>query len=101
MKPEVHDWGPSEGSSFRVETFTYTYSAGWHYNTEYQLTHLIEGSGTQFVGDDIRAFGPGNMVFLAPGLPHRWHNPDHPLPRPRTKPIGLAVLQLCPVFTHR
>ncbi|WP_316788618.1 AraC family transcriptional regulator [Pedobacter frigoris] len=44
----------------------------WHYHTEIELICFHKGTGTQFVGDDIKRFGPGDIVLVGSDLPHYW-----------------------------
>ena len=44
----------------------------WHYHPELELIHFHQGSGTQFVGDNIKRFEAGDIVLLGPNLPHFW-----------------------------
>lgn len=48
----------------------------WHAHSEYQLFVVLEGTGTRFVGDSIKAFKPGELVFTGPHLPHLWRSDD-------------------------
>ena len=49
----------------------------WHYHVELELIHFHKGSGTQFVGDNIKRFGAGDIVLVGSNLPHFWRY-DHP-----------------------
>ncbi|TAE54241.1 MAG: AraC family transcriptional regulator [Bacteroidetes bacterium] len=50
------------------------FDPNWHFHPEYQLFAVLEGSGTRFVGDHIQPFGPGELVFTGPDLPHLWRS---------------------------
>lgn len=42
----------------------------FHTHQELQLTHIILGRGTAFVGDAIAPFKPGDVFFIPSNLPH-------------------------------
>lgn len=44
----------------------------WHYHAELELIYFHKGRGTQFVGDNIRSFGKGDIVLVGANLPHFW-----------------------------
>ena len=46
----------------------------WHAHPEYQLFAILKGSGTRYIGDDIRSFRGGELVLTGPGLPHVWRS---------------------------
>jgi mannose-6-phosphate isomerase-like protein (cupin superfamily) len=42
-------------------------------HTEDELYHVVAGRATIRVGDEDRRVGPGSVVFVAAGVPHRFH----------------------------
>lgn len=48
----------------------------WHFHPEYQLFVVLEGTGTRFVGDQVKPFTPGDTVLTGPNLPHLWRSDD-------------------------
>jgi len=44
----------------------------WHFHRAHEITCFTRGSGKRFVGDDINDFTCGEIVYLAPNLPHCW-----------------------------
>ncbi|MBO9683968.1 MAG: AraC family ligand binding domain-containing protein, partial [Flavisolibacter sp.] len=48
----------------------------WHAHSEYQLFVVFKGTGTRFIGDSIKSFKPGELVFTGPHLPHLWRSDD-------------------------
>lgn len=39
------------------------FDPNWHFHPHYQLFTVLEGTGTRFIGDDIRHFEAGDTVF--------------------------------------
>lgn len=61
--------------SYTVKELTEPYfDPNWHFHPHYQLFLVEEGTGTRFIGDSIRAFSEGDLVFLGPNLPHLWRS---------------------------
>lgn len=62
-------------ASFIVKKLTEPhFDPNWHFHPQYQLFLVEEGTGTRFIGDSIKPFGPGDLVFLGPNLPHLWRS---------------------------
>lgn len=57
--------------SIRRDVVLYFYDR-WHYHPELELVHIEQGSGTQFVGDNIQSFQSGDLILIGPNLPHYW-----------------------------
>jgi AraC-like DNA-binding protein len=61
--------------SFTVQEYEGpVFDPNWHFHPEYQLFCVLAGSGTRFIGDSIKPFLPGDMVFLGPDVPHLWRS---------------------------
>jgi mannose-6-phosphate isomerase-like protein (cupin superfamily) len=43
-------------------------------HTEDELYHVVRGRAMLRVGDEDRTVGPGSLVFVAAGVPHRFHD---------------------------
>jgi len=44
----------------------------WHYHDYYEISFITEGTGKRFVADSLDDFYPGDLVFVAPNIPHTW-----------------------------
>ena len=73
MKPQLLKVpkGLQKSFSIRQDVVLYFYNR-WHYHPELELIHIEQGSGTQFVGDNIRNFQSGDLLLIGPNLPHYW-----------------------------
>lgn len=49
-------------------------NAPLHYHPNYEMNFVIKGNGTRYVGDNIGDFEEGDLILLAPSIPHRWQN---------------------------
>lgn len=75
MKPALRKDFEPIASSFTVKTLVEPhFDPNWHFHPHYQLFLVEEGTGTRFIGDSIRPFAPGDLVFLGPNLPHLWRS---------------------------
>lgn len=73
------------------EFFDPVFDPNWHFHPEYQLFCVLEGSGTRFIGDNIRHFQAGDMVFLGPNMPHLWRSDDYLKKEKAPKAHGIVI----------
>jgi len=76
MIPKLMKVEKPQSASFAVNRYEYDdrFPAIWHFHDEYELTLILESSGTRMVGDNIDAFTAGDLVFIGKNLPHTWRN---------------------------
>jgi AraC-like DNA-binding protein len=77
MKPELLKvtLGPLNSFSIRKDVVSYFYSR-WHYHPEVELLHIENGTGTQFIGDNIARFRDGDVLLVGSNLAHYWRCDD-------------------------
>ncbi|HEY3320388.1 MAG TPA: AraC family transcriptional regulator [Planctomycetota bacterium] len=44
----------------------------WHAHPAMELTLILSGSGTRFIGDEIAPVSPPELVLIGPDMPHYW-----------------------------
>lgn len=77
MKNAVRKSSIPESNAFLIKYLNAPhFDPNWHFHKEYQLFVVLEGSGTRFIGDSIKSFSEGDMVFSGPNLPHLWRSDD-------------------------
>lgn len=52
------------------------FNPNWHFHPEFQISYIVKGKGTRFVGDHVEPFDEGDLVFTGPNLPHLWRSDD-------------------------
>lgn len=68
-----------ESASFAVREFRLPrFTSPWHLHPEIELTLIVSGTGTRFVGDSVAAFRPGDLVLIGANTPHYWRSADRP-----------------------
>lgn len=75
MRPVSFSTSLTAGESFKVEVdqLPYFYDR-LHYHREVQLTLIVKGFGTFFVGDRMIAFEAGDVLMIGSNVPHLWKN---------------------------
>lgn len=68
--------GNSVIKTFRLRCGVLQDDHAWHYHPECELTYILRGEGMRFIGDSVQHFGPGDLIFSGPNLPHCWVNDD-------------------------
>lgn len=77
MKPIFEAVKLSSSSSFIIREFTEKrFSAPYHYHPEYELTLIVQGSGTRYVGTHMQDYCAGDLILLGANLPHCWKTAD-------------------------
>ncbi len=65
--PQVSD------ASFTYRQFRQSnINSRWHFHPEIELIRIHNGSGTQFMGDNIKRFESEDIVLVGSNLPHFW-----------------------------
>lgn len=74
-QPEYELVPVSADASFAVREFKLPqFTSPWHVHPEYELTCIVAGHGLRFVGDNVTAFRPGDLVLVGANLPHCWRS---------------------------
>lgn len=67
------------------------FDPNWHFHSEYQLFLVLKGSGTRFIGDNIKPFKAGDITFTGPNLPHLWRSGQETEPIADSTATGIVV----------
>src|SRR6185437_14754611 len=70
----------------------------WHYHPEVELIIFHQGSGTQFVGDHIKRFQPGDIILVGSNLPHYWRYDDVYFIEDAPRPVHSTVIHFSENF---
>lgn len=77
MKAAIHKSAIPESQIFMIKYLEDQYfDPVWHSHSEYQLFVPLEGTGTRFIGDSIKAFGPNELILTGANLPHLWRSDE-------------------------
>lgn len=74
MKPELEILSKQveKKSFYFFKTKQGAFEPYWHYHPEVELTYIIRGEGTRFVGNNISNYQAGDLVLIGENLPHHW-----------------------------
>ena len=76
MRPQLLKVLKGPDRSFSVRRDLFPINNRWHYHSEVELIHIKKGEGTQFIGDSIKRFKPGDVMLVGSNLPHYWRFDD-------------------------
>ncbi len=97
MRPQLLKVSREPGHSFSVRRDLVPYiNNKWHFHAEVELIHFKQGSGVQFVGDNIKRFNAGDIVLVGAHLPHYWRFDDSYFDN--APPVDVRVVHFCENF---
>ncbi len=99
MKPKLLkvSKGPSHSFSVREDKDPFINNR-WHYHVEVELIYFHSGGGTQFVGDHIKRFHPGDIILVGSNLPHYWRYDDAYFQGEKALPVHSTVIHFSENF---
>ncbi|MGV3585364.1 MAG: AraC family transcriptional regulator [Adhaeribacter sp.] len=99
MKPQLLKVSPGLAHSFSVRQDNVpNVNNSWHFHVEIELVHFHKGSGTQFVGDNIKRFNAGDIVLVGSNLPHYWRYDDLYFQENTSETAYATVVHFCENF---
>lgn len=68
------------------------FNPNWHFHPEFQISLIIKGKGTRFIGDHVETFKEEDLVLTGPNLPHLWRNDEaYFAPNSKLSTRGLVI----------
>ena len=99
MKPKLLKVPKTPAQSFSVREDRDPFiNNRWHYHAEVELIFFHEGNGTQFVGDHIKRFHPGDIILVGSNLPHYWRYDDVHFEEEENRPVHSTVIHFSENF---
>lgn len=99
MRPQLLKVSREPRHSFSVRQDVVPYiNNRWHYHPEVELIHFKNGEGTQFIGDSIQRFKPGDVVMVGANLPHYWRFDDLFFEETTATAADIRVAHFCEDF---
>ena len=99
MKPQLLKVSNNLVNSFSARRDKVPYiNNRWHYHSEVELIYFKKGSGTQFIGDNIKRFSSGDIVLVGAHLPHYWKFDDSYFNEGEENNADVVVVHFCEHF---
>ena len=78
MQPMLIKVNIPQKSSFSINRHIHesNFPGLWHFHDEYELTLILQSSGSRMVGDNIDRYKEGDLIFIGKNLPHTWNNDE-------------------------
>ena len=81
------------GSISHVEVDLPHFPFHWHYHPEFELTYIVRGNGTRWIGNNVEEYASGDLVLVGSNLPHCWYSDTRRAPANGERAV---VLQFAP-----
>jgi len=99
LKPAIHKSAIPPSQIFVIKHLEEKhFDPLWHAHSEYQLFVVLEGTGTRFIGDNIKSFRPGELILTGPHLPHVWRSDETYFDRISASTVSGIVIYLNEYF---
>lgn len=75
MRPQLHKLPLLSDTSFLYNNWRCDYfDKPWHFHEEYELVMIEKSKGLKFIGDKVDEFEEGELMLIAPRIPHFFRN---------------------------
>lgn len=93
MKTALQKSPIPKNHAFVIEDLKQPYfDPNWHFHSEYQIFLVLKGRGTRLIGDSIKPFQEGDLVFTGPNLPHLWRSDtEHFIEKSNSSAEGVVI----------
>lgn len=102
MKAIAVHLGIDSQTLFRIKEYRGTcFSTDYHYHSEFQLNHIVQGSGRRIIGDSIETFACGDITLVGSDMPHVWQSQAQtaaPLPVAHSRAVYFSPTRLIEYF---
>jgi len=85
------------GSISHVEVDVPYFPFHWHYHPEFELTYIVRGNGTRWIGNHVEEYTSGDLILVGSNLPHGWYSDERRAPADGERAI---VLQFPPQLVN-
>lgn len=85
------------GSISHVEVDLPYFPFHWHYHPEFELTYIVRGNGTRWIGNHVEDYTSGDLILVGSNLPHGWYSDERRAPSDGERAI---VLQFPPQLVN-